>query len=774
VREGEREADWLRTGRSVIGPLLTLALAIAADLLARRGLPRPEPIAPLFLAIAYAGLQGGLQPGLISAVITIVYGAHYFAEPGELFHYTLEGALSFGVLALAAPALAILTGRRGDQGMVMAGAPAHANLLAWRAFQYDVTTRLSVTSTVVDTLQSVARSAVPLLADWCVIQLRGADGAIRPAGSAHRRADRDPVVRALAEQGWPVERGEVEDGAPRRLEGSAEGLPSSHVLALPLIAGDTRVGQLLLGREGAATFSQDEIEEATELALRIALAVAHAQLARDREEAKARSDALFAANPQPMWVFDVESLGILDVNDAAVRAYGYTRDEFLAMTVMDLRPAGEPSGLLHMWERHALHRPGVALTQHRRQDGTIVDVELASHELMLQGRRARLVLVTDVTERNRAVAALHESEHQLRGAQRMDMVGRLAGGIAHDFNNLLTAIQGYSELLLRDLDPDDSRRRDVAEIRRNATRGGLLTRQLLAFSGRVPAAPRPLDLNALIGDLETLVQRLVGADIRVASVLAPHLGRVFADPAQVEQVLVTLVLAARDAMPQGGELLIETAERRIGPPATGRALRPGQYIVLAVSDTGAEPIRPPGPDASSIMSMVYGIVRQLGGNLRVLSEPERGTTVKLYLPRHEAEEPVTDTDAIPLVGMETVLIAEDEEGVREVLRKVLTRHGYRVIEARHGRDALLEADRHDRPIHLLIADIVMPEMGGAELADALLQRRPGLKVIFISGYTKDEIERRGLAQPGIELLTKPFASEELILRVRGVLDGVAV
>ncbi|HEU4648920.1 MAG TPA: response regulator [Gemmatimonadales bacterium] len=774
MREREREADWLRTGRSVLGPLLTLALAIAADLLARRGFPRPEPIAALLLAIAYAGLQGGLQPGLISAVITIVYGAHYFAEPGQPFHYTVDGALSFGALALAAPALAVLTGRRGDQAPI-AGAPPQADLMAWRAFQHDVTTRLSATSTVVDTLQSVARSAVPLLADWCIIQLRDGEGALRPAGSAHHRATRDPVVRALAERQLLADWGEPDGPAPRRFDGGAEGLPPGHVLMLPLVAGDTRIGQLVLGREGAVTFSDDEIEEAAELALRIALAVAHAQLARTQEEAKAGYAALFAANPQPMWVFDVETLAFLDVNDAAVRAYGYTRDEFLGMTIMDLRPPGEPAGSLHLWERHALRRPGVALTQHRRQDGSIADVELASHELTLHGRRARLVLVTDVTERTRAVAALHASEHQLRHAQRMDMVGQLAGGVAHDFNNLLTAIQGYSELLLRDLDPEDVRRRDVEEIRRNAARGGLLTRQLLTFSERVTAAPRPLDLNALVGDLESLVQRLVGADIRVATVLAPHLGRVFADPAQIEQLLVTLVLAARTAMPQGGELVIETAERRIGPSAAGRALSPGQYIVLTVSDAGGAPMRQAGPDTSSSMSMVYGIVRQLGGNLRVLTEPERGTTVRVYLPRHEVEEPVRDGDATTLpVGMETVLIAEDEEGVREVLRKVLTRHGYRVIEARHGRDALLEADRHDGPIHLLIADMVMPEMGGAELAEVLLQRRPGLKVIFISGYTSDEIERRGLAQPGIELLTKPFASDDLTQRVREVLDGAAV
>jgi CheY-like chemotaxis protein len=226
-------------------------------------------------------------------------------------------------------------------------------------------------------------------------------------------------------------------------------------------------------------------------------------------------------------------------------------------------------------------------------------------------------------------------------------------------------------------------------------------------------------------------------------------------------------------MPQGGELVIETAERQFELSPSGRSLGPGRYVVLTVSDTGGDPAQRPAPDAQVGISIVYGIVRHLGGSVRVLSEPETGTTVKVYLPRQEVDEPVADDDAVPLAGMETVLIAEDEEGVRDVLRKVLTRHGYRIIEARHGRDALLEADRHQGPIHLLVTDMIMPEMGGSELAEELQRRRPGLKVIYISGYTNDEIERRGLAQSGAAVLIKPFPSEDLIHRVRSVLDSVA-
>lgn len=774
-RSRAREEEWLRVGHAVVGPLLTLAVAIAADLLARRGLVSLNPNPLLMATVAYAGLRGGLQPGLIIGVISLVYAAHFFAEPGQPFHYTLERGLGFAAVALAAPAIAVLAARhRAGDGA--AEEPAMRRLRARRALQHDVTTRLLMTTEVVATLQSVARTCVPLLGHWCLIQLARAEGGVRAAGVAHPRPDREEKLRALAGQGWPFERAEAGPLAPRTLDAAALGLGAGSVLTVPLVAGGRRIGRLVLGREGAdaAPYDDDEISDAVELALGVALAVAHAELARERGEAEATVRSLFAGNPQPMWIFDVESLAFLDVNDAAVRAYGYSREEFLSLTLMDLRPEGDTASPAHLFDRGAPQRPGVAITRHRRRDGSVLDVELASHELDFQGARARLVLATDISDRARAAAALHESEEQLRRAQRGEMLGRLAGGLAHDFNNMLTAIQGYSELLIQDLDPHDERRHDLEEIRHAAARGGLLTRQLIGFDGRATAGSRPVDLNALVADLESLVRHLVGSDIQLAAVLAPALGPVLADPALLEQVLLTLIIAARDAMPGGGTLALETSEREVGAGAKGQLLAPGRYVVLAVTDTGADLTRRPTPDAALGMSIAYGIVRELGGVLRVLSQPDSGTTVKVYLPRHDAEVPADQEDAaMPPIGRETVLLVEDEEGVRHVLRKVLVRHGYTVIEARHGRDALREAERHEGPIHLLVTDMVMPEMGGAELAAELERRRSGLRTIFISGYTPDEIARRGLAQPGVELLTKPFPSDEFIQRVRLVLDAVA-
>jgi two-component system cell cycle sensor histidine kinase/response regulator CckA len=535
--------------------------------------------------------------------------------------------------------------------------------------------------------------------------------------------------------------------------------------------GERQVGRLVLGRAGVDAFPPWDMADATDLANRLAVAVDHASLRRAYESAEVRYRALFEANPQPMWIFDVESLAFLHVNDAAVRQYGYSREDLAQMTVIDLSAPGS-ADLASAHERVGPSRPGVALTRHQRRDGSVLDVEISSHPLQLGATSARLVMATDVTERIRAMAALGDAAERLRHAHRMDVVGRLADGIAHDFNNLLTAIQGHAELLWRELDAGDSRRRDLDEIRRAADRGAVLARQLLAFADRPVLSPRPVDLNGMVAGLEMLVQRLVGADVRVVNVRAPHLGRVWADPGQLEQVLVALVLAAREAMPHGGELVIETAERRIHDGGRNRVLRPGRYVVLSVSDTGAGLPSAAARDAGAGFSVVYGIVRQLGGVLRVLTDPERGSTVKVYLPVME-EEAASEAEALPasLVGTETVLVVEDEEGVRHVLRRLLARYGYRVLEARHGRDALLEAERWDGPIDLLLTDVVMPEMGGPDLAQQLRARRPGLKVLFVSGYTNEEILRRGLLDPDSVLVPKPFSSDELVQAVRELLDA---
>jgi CheY-like chemotaxis protein len=403
-------------------------------------------------------------------------------------------------------------------------------------------------------------------------------------------------------------------------------------------------------------------------------------------------------------------------------------------------------------------------------------MEITSHELELDGRRVRLVMATDVTDRARARAALHETEDQLRRVQRVEALGRIAGGVAHDFNNLLTTIRGFGEMLLLDLVPDDRRRKDVERICRAADRGALLTRQLLAFGQHRVQEPRSVSLNEVVRVMEPLTRRLLGADVELELRLAPDLGLVRIDPGQLEHVVVNLILGARDAMPTGGRLTIETRERRISSMSHGRPVRPGQYVVLEVSDTGSgldeTPSTEGAPRTELDRSIVFGIVRQYGGVVRVASETGQGTTVKVYLPRLEPVEDRSDGGATPAAwrGRETVLVAEDEDGVRELLRKALSEFGYTVLTARHGRDALMLASQRDDGIDLLVTDVVMPEMSGRELAETLLDRSPDLKVLYISGYTDDEVIQRGLRGRDLGLLRKPFTAEELVRRVREVLD----
>jgi two-component system cell cycle sensor histidine kinase/response regulator CckA len=416
----------------------------------------------------------------------------------------------------------------------------------------------------------------------------------------------------------------------------------------------------------------------------------------------------------------------------------------------------------------------------------VIDVEIVSHELETEGRRARLVLATDISERTRTRAALQHSQEQLRQAQRLDAVGRLAVGIAHDFNNILTTIRGFGDILFRDLGEDDPRRADADQIRKAADRGVVLTGQLLAFGQRRQPNPQLLDLNQVIHSMEGLIRQLLGADIRVDLRLLHGPAMVRMDPGQLDQLLVNVILNAREAMPQGGTLTIETGERQIPEGARSRRVRPGAYVLLAIHDTGSgteseaaahllEPFQAHDPTAQRAglgLSIVYGIVRQNGGVVRVSSEPGEGSSIKVYLPRAELEEPAPKRSE-QLRGRETVLVVEDEDGVRELVRKILVDHGHAVLTARHGRDALLIAERYERPIDLLVTDVVMPEMGGGELVERLTARRPAMKVLYISGYTNDEVVRRGVQGAGAAFLHKPFMAEDLMRLVREVLEGAA-
>jgi nitrogen-specific signal transduction histidine kinase len=390
--------------------------------------------------------------------------------------------------------------------------------------------------------------------------------------------------------------------------------------------------------------------------------------------------------------------------------------------------------------------------------------------------------------------ALRRSEEQLRQAQKMEAVGQLAGGVAHDFNNLLTIIRGYSDLLLNGiLGPDDAARDAVREIRNAAERATELTRQLLAFSRRQVLAPRVFVLNSVIHEMDKMLRRLIGEDIQLTSRLAPDLGMVKADPGQIEQVLLNLAVNARDAMPRGGHLTIETANVQLDENYTRThvEVQPGPFVMLAVTDTGCgmdaatqarifEPFfTTKGPDKGTGLGLatVYGIVKQSGGSIYVYSEVGRGTSFKVYLPRHE-EVPAASKDAnfIPRTergsqGQETLLIVEDDNSVRALTRTVLRSYSYDVIEAADADDALRCVSQQARPIHLLVTDLVMPGMSGRELAERLKAVRPEMKVLYVSGYTDDAVVRHGLLEAEVAFLQKPFTPSALASKVREVLDN---
>jgi len=492
--------------------------------------------------------------------------------------------------------------------------------------------------------------------------------------------------------------------------------------------------------------------------------------------------ALFENTPYPMWVFDLETHRLLAVNGAAIAHYGYRREEFLALKIEDLRaPEDIPALEQHLATKEAgYHTTGP--WRHRKKDGTLIEVQTSGHEITFAGRRAELVVIDDVTERKRL-------EEQFRQAQKMEAVGRLAAGVAHDFNNLLTAILGTTDLMIEDLPADDPDREGLLDIRGAAERAAVLTRQLLTFSRQQVVSPRMLRLNELITDLVKLLRRLLGEDVTIASALAPDCGAVKADPGQLEQVLVNLAVNARDAMPNGGRLTIET--RNVDLDAdypTERVMIPaGRYVMLAVTDNGTgmdaqtnarifEPFfttKPVGKGTGLGLATVYGVVQQSGGYIWLYSELGHGTSFKIYLPRVDADGPQPAEEeqrASALDGSETVLVAEDEEAVRLIIAKALEARGYRVLSARDGSEALELAAGHGG-IDLLVTDVVMPDMNGRELSRCLTEARPNLRTLYLSGYTDDAMLHRGVLQEGVAFLQKPFSLGALARKVRDVIEA---
>ena len=630
-------------------------------------------------------------------------------------------------------------------------------------------------------------------------------------------------------------------------------------------------------------------------------------------ESEERYRLLFDGNPLPMWVYEAESLRFLAVNTAALAQYGYSRQEFLTMSLTDIRTVENAEFVRELVRAGGPDEHHVPHSQHRLKDGTNIDVDVRSRPITFGNKPARLVLAHDVTDRGRAEAALRESEailrlaidvadvvvwerdiatgalsdrslperpdstqfflatagthagfiamvhpedrerverlsadavrrcgelsmdfrvvthdgtvrwkqtrarvlpgadggaermigvsrdvtdrevleDQLRKAQKMEAVGQLAGGVAHDFNNLLTVITGAVSLVREHLPVGTPVAEELSMVEEAASRAAGLTHQLLAFSRRQVLRPELVDLNRIVRGVEPMLRRLIAEDIQIVTIASASPASVFADPGQLEQVLVNLAVNARDAMPQGGRLVIETAviavtaddAARLGASGT-----PGTYVRLNVRDTGLgmteatlarafEPFfttKGPGRGTGLGLATVYGIVQQSGGYVRVSSALNRGTTFEIDLPNVEGSEiPCAINSVAPGAAQSsgTILLVEDEAPVRAIARRILARQGYTVIEAANGREALRCAENHAGEIDVVVTDMVMPEMSGRAFADEFSELHPDTPVLFVSGYTDDEILRRGALAPRTAFLEKPFTPDKLIDAVHRVLAG---
>jgi two-component system cell cycle sensor histidine kinase/response regulator CckA len=798
-------------------------------------------------------------------------------------------------------------------------------------------------------LQLVARRLGEIFGDLSMIRLVSADGlTLELADAVHHP---NPEIVALARAATTPHLQRVGEGVTGRVAATGQSVlipvvdmsrllaaldPErrsaverqgiTSVVAVPLLWRGRTIGVASLSRsDGSRPYAEADLRFLEDVAAHAALAIANARsfaaeraahaaaLAANRAlvESEEAHRLLFDASPVPLFVFDVETLAPLAVNEAALRLYGYPHDEFMRLEVSTLPVAGADSARARLaaWE----DAPAKGTSRYRRKDGSEFVAEYTTRALTFGGRRARITVIEDVTARyeaertrallaaivdssndaivsklpdgtitswngaagrlfgysaeeavgqpitiivpperldeeraflervlaggrvdqhettrrrkdgadvavsvsiapildaagkvvgasktardltasRKAAEALRRTEEQLRQSQKMEVVGRLAGGIAHDFNNVLSVILSYSALLVDGLSASDPMRADLEEITRAGTRAADLTRQLLTFSRQQILAPRVLDLNEVVGGMDKMLERLLGETVELASVAGSRLGHIRADPTGVEQILMNLVVNARDAMPTGGKLTIETTNVNLDAAYAGEHLgaAPGPYVMLAVTDTGTgmdretqvrifEPFfttKEPGKGTGLGLSTVFGLVQQSGGAVWVYSELGRGTTFKIYFPRvdDDVDAPQEVTRPVTLRGSETILLVEDQEQVRAVARGILARHGYRVVVAQNAGEALLVCETHPGRIHLLLTDVVMPHMSGAELARRIAKARPDMAILCMSGYTDDSVVRHGVIDSGMAFLQKPFTPESLTRKVREVLDAPA-
>jgi PAS domain S-box-containing protein len=477
---------------------------------------------------------------------------------------------------------------------------------------------------------------------------------------------------------------------------------------------------------------------------------------------------------------------IVVANAKAGEMFGYGPRELMGQPIEILLP--ERSREVHVKQRGDYNskprvRPmGIGMDlAGRKKDGAEFPVEVSLSYVETEEGPFSLAFVTDITARKRLEAQLHH-------VQKMEAIGRLAGGVAHEFNNMLTIISGYNRMMLDQLSPADPLREYAEEALKAADRAGAVTNQLLTFSRRQIRKPAVLEANLLVGGTQTMLRRLIGEDIDLVFRLDPGAGNIKIDPGQFEQILVNLAVNARDAMPGGGRLTIETAAVHLDETyaATQAGVRPGDYVMVAVSDNGRgmdaetkrhifEPFfttKEVGKGTGLGLATVYGIVKQSGGDIWAYSEPGQGATFKVYFPK--AGEPATnppllaEQNANP--GAETILVVEDEPAVRELIGAILKQRGYNVIKAADPLVAIQASEHHPGPIELLVTDVVMPRMSGRELADRLLPQRPEMRVLYLSGYTENAVVHHGVLESNVDFLGKPFSQESLSKKIREVLD----
>ena len=557
------------------------------------------------------------------------------------------------------------------------------------------------------------------------------------------------------------------------------GSPSPAWLGVPLKTPTATIGVLVVQHyQNENAYDLRDLEFLDSVGGHIALAIERRRAEEELRKNESILRLLFEHNPMPTWLYEVDSLNFLRVNQAAVHLYGYSHEEFEKMTILAIRPDSErEKAMAYVREMEAgTQEHGFWL--HRNKDGKVFEVEIISHPLVYAGKRVRLVVAQDISDRRNL-------ELQLRQAQKMEAIGRLAGGVAHDFNNLLMVIKGHTELLLNVLPPSDHIAHKIEQIDRSADRAAALTRQLLAFSRMQVLQPQVINVNSIVEEMGKLLPRLIGEDIELVVRADPELGTIRADASQMEQIIMNLAVNARDAMPNGGKLVIETRNADLDQTYTAShpLMKPGPYVQLTVSDSGCgmdaetqshifEPFfttKEKGKGTGLGLATVYGIVKQSGGFIWVYSELGKGTSFKIYIPRvDQAEEhsrATAPTAEVP-TGTETVLLTEDEQDVREIAREFLESGGYKVVEAKDASDAIELARQHHGAIDLLVTDMVMPGMTGQELAVHLQREYPGLCVVFMSGYSEHAATEMANADPTVRLLSKPFSRGALLRTVR--------